>query len=392
MERRRFLFKALFWLGATPLYLKFLFHSKGENLAKALAMGAVAPASAWARHSHLSLREIASRKLHHRGERFFNPFIVGTSALPHAQGRHGSLWRFLYWKLIAKNKFSHLYHREEVRPVTIDWNEIEEKKGLAITFIKHATLLIKDAGRYILIDPVFLGLFPFIRDFTPLFGMSSIPSIDYLLITHGHYDHLDIPSIRSLPNSPHAIAPLGYEGLLHRGGVKEVLSLDWFQYHEMGGLRITLLPCYHWTMRNPFKGVNTALWGSFLIETETGPTVFISGDTAYFQGFKELGEEYSVDLAIFNLGAYEPRWFMKHSHLNPQEVITAFQDLKARHLMVVHWGTFRLGDEPVFYPPLELKGEMERAGILDRFIPLYHGQTLSYPATIGADNKKPPSA
>ncbi len=263
----------------------------------------------------------------------------------------------------------------------MDWDRIKEERGLAITFIKHATLLIKDAGKYIMVDPVFFGPFPFIKDFTPLHhnDIRSLPPIDYLLITHGHYDHLDGRSLRSLPNRPHAISPLGYQELLHNYGLREVTSLDWFECYEKRDLRVTLLPCHHWTMRNPFKGVNTALWGSFLIETRSGPSILVSGDTAYFEGFKELGDEFSIDLAIFNLGAYEPRWFMRQTHLSPGEVVKAFQDLKARHLMVVHWGTFRLGDEPVFYPPLELREEVKKAGILDQLIHLPHGKTFSYP-------------
>ena len=119
-------------------------------------------------------------------------------------------------------------------------------------------------------------------------------------------------------------------------------------------------------------------WGSFLIKGASGFNIFVAGDAAYFNRYKELGNEFSIDLAIFNLGAYEPRWFMATSHMNPEETVRAFLDLKARHLLVVHWGSFRLGDEPVHFPPLQIKREMEKEGILDRLIHLDHGKTLLY--------------
>ena len=134
-------------------------------------------------------------------------------------------------------------------------------------------------------------------------------------------------------------------------------------------------------MINPFAGPNDALWGSFLIKTESGITIFVSGDLAYFERFRELGSEFQIDLAIFNLGAYEPRWFMAGSHVNPSETAKAFLELNARHLMVVHWGTFHLGDEPVHLPPVDIRREMEALGNLHRLIHLDHGQTLFYDAS-----------
>ena len=155
-------------------------------------------------------------------------------------------------------------------------------------------------------------------------------------------------------------------------------ALDWFDSTEIHGRRITFLPCNHWTMRNPVKGPNRRLWGSYLFESSFGPKVFIAGDTAWFDGFKALGEAYDLDLAIFNLGAYEPRWFMKQSHMNPEETVRAFLALKARRFMVVHWGAFQLGDEPVFLPPLALKQELEKQGMLESWVDLKPGGTLFF--------------
>jgi N-acyl-phosphatidylethanolamine-hydrolysing phospholipase D len=129
-------------------------------------------------------------------------------------------------------------------------------------------------------------------------------------------------------------------------------------------------------MRNPLVGPNRSLWGSYLIRGAGGQTIYLSGDTAYFSGFRELGNMYDIDLAIINVGAYEPRWFMKSRHINPAEAVQAFRELGARRLLVVHWGTFRLGDEPVYLPPIQVKEEMGKVGLAGRLINLTHGQTV----------------
>ncbi len=239
--------------------------------------------------------------------------------------------------------------------------------------------MIKDAESYLLVDPVLFGLFRF-KNFTPLTDRSlrGMPAPDHVLITHGHYDHLDIKTLKSIEKNVHVISPLGY-GRIFRGiGLNRHEPLDWFESHSDGKREIVFLPCNHWTMRDPFVGPNDALWGSYLIRGASGVTVFVSGDLAWFDHFDEIGEMGPIDLAIFNLGAYEPRWFMKESHINPVETVRAFLELKASHLMVVHWGTFRLGDEPVCFPPRDIRREMDKQGLLERLIRINHGQTLLY--------------
>ena len=142
--------------------------------------------------------------------------------------------------------------------------------------------------------------------------------------------------------------------------------------------KITLLPCNHWTMRNPLSGPNRNLWGGYLIRTRTGPVIYLSGDTAYFEGFKEIGKRYDIDLAVLNVGAYEPRWFMRQSHMNPAEAVQAAKDLNAKKMLIVHWGTFRLGDEPVHVPPEEVKKELQKADMADRLLDIRHGGTFYY--------------
>lgn len=321
------------------------------------------------RAGKMSLRDLAKRRIHHGSGRFINPFN---------QRGHKSFLAFLWWKLFKENRFKEMYDRERVIPVHMDWRPVEEHGGCSITFIKHASILIKDEDRVILVDPVLKKPF-FFKDFSPFTSdIGDIPSPDYILVTHGHYDHMHMGTLSCFDPNSHVITPLGYTGQFESLNMTRHTQLDWFESHMEEGREIICLPCNHWTMRNPLIGANRNLWGSFLIRTRSGVNIYLSGDTAYFNRFHELAREYPIDLAVFNLGAYEPRWFMADSHINPAETVRAFCELKAKHLMVVHWGAFRLGDEPVYLPPLDMKINMEKEGLADKVVHLDPGQTLFY--------------
>ena len=296
----------------------------------------------------------------------------------------------LRWKLLGRNPYRSQYRHERRTLVRVDWERVRAFEGLSLTFIKHATLLIRDRQGCLLVDPIFGGLGWPIRDFNPLgFDLGAMPVPDTILITHGHFDHLDLPSLKPFAGRARLVTPLGYASTLKVLGQVRHTELDWFETVNANGSEITLLPCDHWSMRNPLKGPNHSLWGSYLIRTAGGVVIYISGDTAFFNHFPELGLRYDIDLAVFNLGAYAPGWFMQQAHMNPAEVLRAFGELKARYFTIVHWGTFRLGDEPVFLPPMDLKALLARQDLTHGYLPLEHGQSLWWPDSTGTPNLSP---
>ncbi|MEW6077415.1 MAG: MBL fold metallo-hydrolase [Thermodesulfobacteriota bacterium] len=365
LSRRSFLKKGWVWFGRILIMGLFGFFLPRKRAGAERTLRE-APAGL----DGLTLKMWCDKKMHHRDGYFLNPF---TSM------EHKNVWRLLRWKLASENTFKPYYPEEAVTPTEMNWDPVIAHQGVAVTFINHACVMIKDVDRYILVDPVLSGLFWF-KDFSPLTGGTGcrMPDPDHILITHGHYDHLDVRTLKRFKKTTHVISPPGYRRIFSRLAMNRHTELDWFESWNDGRREIVFLPCNHWTMRNPLTGPNDALWGSYLIKGAGGITIFISGDLAWFDHFAEIRQVGDIDLAIFNLGAYEPRWFMKESHINPVETVRAFRELRARHLMVVHWGTFRLGDEPVHFPPRDIFSEMEKQGLSDRLMRLNHGQTLFY--------------
>ena len=254
-----------------------------------------------------------------------------------------------------------------------------------VTWLGQASFLVQLAGLNILTDPLFSKrASPFAHigpaRVAPLpIRPDELPPIDAVLLSHDHYDHLDSRTVRMLHDRFGAalpwITPLGYRDWFARRDVTNVVELDWWQQTRLGAIEVTALPAQHWTRRGwrPLE----RLWCSFML---SGPaqSVFFCGDSGYCPAFREIGERFGgCDIALLPIGAYEPRWFMRSAHMNPEEAVQTFIDLRARRFVPMHWGTFRLTDEDMLEPPKRLRAGWTAAGLPeDHLHILQHGQTL----------------
>jgi N-acyl-phosphatidylethanolamine-hydrolysing phospholipase D len=249
------------------------------------------------------------------------------------------------------------------------------------TFIGHSTVLLRIGGLSVLTDPVFserASPFSFLgpkRVVAPGIALDRLPPIDVVLISHGHYDHLDRASVRRLHrrfgDRTLFIAPLGVGALLRRWGVTNVVELDWWQSHSYRGLDMTLTPARHWSARS-FNDRNRMLWGAFAIFAG-GFSCYFAGDSGYGSHFRETRDRLAprerngalFDLALMPIGAYDPRRIMKEHHMNPEEAVVAHGEIGARRSIAIHWGCFQLTDEALDEPPLRLAGARTAAGLAD---------------------------
>jgi N-acyl-phosphatidylethanolamine-hydrolysing phospholipase D len=234
------------------------------------------------------------------------------------------------------------------------------------TWIGHSTVLLQLDGMSILTDPMFgarASPFKFAgprRLMDPALSIAQLPSIDVVLLSHNHYDHLDAGSVTALASKQSDatwVVPLQLGDFLRGLGPRKVVELNWGQQTTVNGLRVTATPARHFSARW-FRDRNTTLWSGFALE-RNGTRVFFAGDTAYHPAFKEIGAECGpFDFVMIPIGAYDPRWFMNVVHADPEEAVQIYQDLIAAPpesplplMLAIHWGTFRLTDEPMDEPP-----------------------------------------
>jgi L-ascorbate metabolism protein UlaG (beta-lactamase superfamily) len=231
-------------------------------------------------------------------------------------------------------------------------------EGVRLTWIGHASWLVQLDGVSLLIDPVFSdSLGPGVRRrVAPALGAAELPTIDAQLVTHNHRDHLDLPSLERVRQP--IIAGLGLQRFFAGHGLA-CTELEWWGETKVGGVTLRFVPSQHWSRRG-LSDANETLWGGFVVEGSSA-RIYHSGDTAYFEGFTEIGKRSGpIDAAILPIGAYDPQWFMGKQHLNPEEAVQAYTDLGARDFVAMHWGTFQLTDEPLDEPPTRLHAEWQR--------------------------------
>ncbi len=256
-----------------------------------------------------------------------------------------------------------------------------ERDELGVTFIGHSSFLLQVGGRNVLVDPVFSKrLIVLRRQRRPGLRIDGLPPIDLVLLTHAHMDHLDIASLRRVIRAtrrltgitPEVVVPRGVEDLVERLGFQKIHGFQWWDEAEIAGLKITMTPCKHWGARL-FRDVHRG-YGGYVIEGG-GQRIYHSGDTAYFEGFREIGARLKPEVALLPIGAYFPDSH-RSVHTSPEEAVRGFVDLGAKRMVPMHYGTFRLGREPMEEPLERLEAEAIRLGIKGRVKVLEEGETM----------------
>lgn len=236
-------------------------------------------------------------------------------------------------------------------------------EGARVTWLGHSSFLVQLDGVSLLIDPVLMdrmGPMGIIgRNVPPALRPGELPHVDACLVSHAHYDHMDLPTLRAV-KAP-VVAGIGNEGTL-RGARLLYATLRWWQTIRIRGVEITFVPAQHFSNRTTSDG-DRALWGGFVIRGSSA-TLYHAGDSGYFSGFQEIGRRFpGIDLAMIPIGAYDPRWFMRAVHVDPEEAVQAFVDVGAQEMVGMHWGTFKQADEPLDEPPVRMEAERVRRGI-----------------------------
>lgn len=263
-----------------------------------------------------------------------------------------------------------------------------DRGGLRVTLVNHATLLIQMDGVNLLTDPVWserVSPVSFVgpkRHRPPGLRFEELPPIHAVLVSHNHYDHMDIPTLRRVAAAHGApiVAALGNGAYLERFGVAGTREVDWGDTLEVApGVRVISVPAQHWSSRTPFDR-NNVLWSAFVIEGPSG-RVYVAGDTGDGRHFAEAGRRFGpFRLALLPIGAFMPRWFMREQHIGPDQALRAAASLRAGTSVVMHYGTFALGDDGMTEPVDSLRLELARLGdTAPRVVVPEHGVAYDVP-------------
>jgi L-ascorbate metabolism protein UlaG (beta-lactamase superfamily) len=263
--------------------------------------------------------------------------------------------------------------------------------GLRVTMVGHATLLIQVGGLNVLTDPLWsdraspVGFAGPRRVTAPGIAFADLPPIDVVLLSHNHYDHLDVATLRRLDAAHHPliVTPLGNDAIVRKAAPgARIVTGDWGSSFPLGrDCEVSIVPAHHWSARG-MGDRRMALWGGFMLRTPLG-LIYFAGDTGYGDGaiFRTMRERYgSPDVALLPIGAYAPRWFMAAQHTDPDEAVRIMVDLDARKAIGIHWGSFQLTDEAREEPLALLRAALQERGIAEsRFMPALPGDVFDIP-------------
>ena len=314
---------------------------------------------------------------HFNGEHFFDPDGVPPRSLAEVlRWQFGSDRQRAPWPEWAPSPYA------DTPPPRVDGDKVR------LSYVGHASWLIQTAGLNILVDPVWSDRASPVsfagpkRHNDPGIAFDALPNIDVVLVSHGHYDHLDLATLSKLSAkfAPRVVTPLGNDGVMRSTDAAiKAEAFDWHDRVELGsGVAATLVPTRHWTARGLFDR-NRALWASFVLETPAGK-IYIVCDSGYGDGkhFRRVAEKHGpLRLAILPIGAYEPRWFMKDQHMNPADAVKALADCGAQQALANHHGTFHLTDEAIDAPVTALGEALDEAKVArEKFVALKPGQVV----------------
>jgi N-acyl-phosphatidylethanolamine-hydrolysing phospholipase D len=267
---------------------------------------------------------------------------------------------------------------------------------LTVTWIGHSTVLVQIGGLNVLTDPVWADRASPVafagprRRLPAAIPLADLPRIDAVVISHDHYDHLDLATVRRLAGrGPDTswLVPLGVGHLIRAAGAGRVSELDWWRDRTIGPVSFTCVPAQHSSGRG-IADRNRSLWCGWTMRAGAlaSQSVYFAGDTAYFPGFVEIGARLGpFDVCLLPIGAYEPRWYMRYVHMTPEEAVRAYEELcrgsvDSSSFVPIHWGTFRIADESLQEPPGRLKAEWAAAHFPTRALSfLAHGETRRWP-------------
>src|SRR5688572_506528 len=290
------------------------------------------------REQSIRALQIVAKSDHFDGRRFLNP--NGPKLQPLSAAPRMLLERRTPWPSRI--------HQPARQPAAL------EDCAAVVTFIGHSTILIQTSTGNVLTDPMYshragpLNLFGPRRVRPPAVLFEDLPPISLVLLSHNHYDHCDLRTLRRLARrfDPLVVTPIGNGRLVRSAGIRRIEELDWWQSADAMGASVSLTPAYHFSARSLFDR-NRALWGGFMLSLRD-TRLFFAGDSAYGPFFQDIGRRFRpIDLALLPIGAYEPRWFMQSVHMNPDEAVQAHVDLAATRSIGIHFGTFQLTTEGI---------------------------------------------
>ncbi|MCM3136383.1 MBL fold metallo-hydrolase [Paenibacillus polysaccharolyticus] len=325
-----------------------------------------------------------------------------------------TLKEFKQWREQRRRKVKDYSYKVPKHEPELDYLHANREET-TITWIGHSTFFIQYYGLNIVTDPVWAEKMGFQRRLgDPGIPIQDIPPLDVILISHSHYDHLHLASLRKLITSKTLlIVPDGLKRKMIRKGFHRCQEMKWWDHMVLGGVKITFVPAQHWTRRTLFD-TNTSHWGGYVLESNhvartseesaaakempdhsasansesqkarddkqaTGypPVLYFVGDTGYFKEFKTIGERFDIGVTLMPIGAYDPEWFMTSQHVTPEEALQGFVETGSQLMVPMHYGTFKLADDTPKEALDRLEAERERLGIAEeRIRVLGHGETL----------------